>query len=1028
MCGRDTIRASAAPFSGILGAGKMSSLALSFLGPPLVVRDDAPITMSRRKVLALLAYLAVTGQAHGRDELTELLYPKLDREHAAADFRTVLSLLRHAIGDNVLDADGERVSVRLDDGVRVDVREAKRLLREARAAEQTGDAASAERLLSDGTALFRGEFLAGFSLPDSIRFDEWEEQERDELRGEHGRALERLAAMRESRGEYDGAVDIARRWLTLDALDERVVRALMRLQALAGNRPAALRQYDRLAGLLRAETGERPEVETAALRERIATGRIAADPRGSAGGGGPVGHTTNLRLPPTPLIGRRRELAAVTKVLGSAGARLVTLTGPGGVGKTRLALEAAWRHLGQFEHGAWFVDLAPLARPAGVVALIASTIGMQESRGAPDGRGGKRPLTEQLLDYLRGRRLLLVLDNFEHLLSAAGLVADVLGACPRVKVIVTSREALHLRAEHEMEVPPLALPEPGQTGKALAGVEAVRLFGERARAVQPDFTLDAETGPVVADICRMLDGMPLAIELAAAKVKSFALATLRDLLVHRLRVLDDGPRDLPRRQQTLRGEIDWSFDLLDEGERCLFGCLSVFAGGCTTGSAEAVCVPVAGWDPGGVLSVLTSLVEKSLVQRHESGGHPRFHLLETIREYAAERLAASGDADRVRGCFVAWLLDLVERAEPGMYGPDQGRWFSEIEAEYSNLRAAMRMLEECGDGERFVRMAGSLGWFWFRRARFTEGQQWLERAIAAAGDATPPGARGKAIYLLGVFRQWTGMRIMNSPEAAACARDSLRLRREAGDVGGAALSLSLLGCNVGVWDEDTGDWTEADGFPYLDESLVEARASGDPWILAWCLTYAFSRLIRNDWTLSFKRTTLEEAIDLARRAGDPFLYCLAVNGMGSMLNGAGMPADALPRLQEARRIAEEIDDTWLRLDSILCIARSYCLMGRYAAAKTGYGEGLRLAIDLGARGYFGWFLGGFDYVARAEGRMRRAARLWASAARCIAGPEPLRHTLPSRLGLDPAIAEAEWNAGQAMTLEQAVTYAMSDRD
>lgn len=1004
-------------------------LTLSFLGTPLVERDGAAVEVRRRKVLALLAYLAVTGRPHGRDEMTDLLYPVPDRGHAGADFRTILSLLKRAIGD-ALEVSGDCVAVRADDHVRIDVREVRRLLGDARTADRAGDERSAGRLLTAAVPSFRGEFLAGFSLPDSARFDEWEEQERDDLRHLHAWALERLAGIRESRGEFAEAIVWARQRVVLDPLDEPSVRTLMRLHAREGNRTAALRQYDRLVELLRAQMGESPDPETAALREKIARGRVAPARRPPPPYG-PAAPATNLPHPPSPLVGRRRELAAVTKALRGGATRLVTLTGPGGMGKTRLALEAAWKLRDGFPHGTWFVDLAPLTNASAVVPSIAAALGMQEAHGAPDRRARKRPLIEQLLDYLRGRRLLMVLDNFEHLLPAATVVADILGACPGVKVLATSRQTLHLRTEREVGVPPLGLPEPGQTWAALSKAEAVRFFCERAVAVRPGFSFGTETVPAIAEICRMLDGMPLAIELAAAKLKTFAPPALLERLAHRLQVLEDGPCDLPARQRTLRGAIGWSWDLLDDRERRVFERLSVFCGGCTAEAAAAVCLPEAIAGSGGAEPVLESLVDKSLLQARGIFP-PRFHLLDTIREYAGERLEASGEAADVRRRFADWLIALAEREEARLYGPEQADAFSVLDAEYPNLRAAITMLQEQGDCDRLVRLAGALGWYWFRRARFSEGRQLLRSAIAAAGADVPLASQARAHFALGLIERCTGRLFTTNPLVKKHAEEACRLWRKAGNRRGTALALALLGTDEADLEEPN-PVLAGDALRHFDESVAEASASRDPWTIAWCLKMAYGQVERRDRDVDALRAGLEEAIGQARHSGDPFLECQVANGMGQMYLMHEMPGEAIGWLENALRIAREIGDRWSLLDTLNRCGCSLRQLGRIEEARSRWGEGLRLAVDLGAAAYLCHLFGGFDYLARNAGRPRRAMKLMGFAVKCGDPGLTLDHFIRGKpfgpsFGMDIALLRAEWDAGRAMTLDEAVAYALSDED
>jgi predicted ATPase/DNA-binding SARP family transcriptional activator len=475
----------------------------------------------------------------------------------------------------------------------------------------------------------------------------------------------------------------------------------------------------------------------------------------------------NLQTQPTPFIGREKELEDVRATLRLEEVRLLTLSGAGGTGKTRLALQAAAGLYERFEQGLFFVDLAALHEPNHVVGAIAAALNVWESGG--DGR----PLLETLKDYLGSKRVLLLLDNFEHVLSAAPQIAELLASCPQMKVLSTSREALHLQAERVFQVPPMQLPSQGQRVEVMKRCETVRLFAERAAAVRSTFKLSEENVEVVADICIRLDGLPLAIELAATHIRVLTPQTLLTKLKNRMNLLKGGPRDLPERQQTLRSEIDWSHELLEPGERRIFMRLSVFPAGCTLDAAEAVC-RMAGKDPD-VFSNLSSLAEKSLLRLVECNGESRFRMLETIREYAREQLEESGDLDAIETRFAAYFLRFAEQAEPELYGPDQMRWFDRIEEEYDNIRAALTWLYDRRDLVDGLRLAGALGWFWFRRARFSEGQHWLELFRADTCEVGLPGPRAKAAYFLGWLKLCVGSAFWGNPEGKHFFRESLRL-------------------------------------------------------------------------------------------------------------------------------------------------------------------------------------------------------------------------------------------------------------
>ena len=744
----------------------------------------------------------------------------------------------------------------------------------------------------------------------------------------------------------------------------------------------------------------RQEMEFRARLERSA----APDTSGGATIGGSGGHETDadvswqtnptvLSVPPlesldsrphnlsiqlTSLIGREAEVAAVEKLLRQEEVRLLTLTGPGGTGKTRLGLQVASNLLSSFKDGVFFVALSTISDPSLLVSTIAQTLGIKEAGGVS--------LLQSLRQYLQDKQILLLLDNFEQLLGAAPVVADLLTASPHLKVLVTSRAVLHVQGEQEFPVPSLALPDLKHLPPAenLAQYGAVALFVRRARAAKPSFTMTNENAPAVAEICTRLDGLPLAIELAAARIKLLSPQAMLARLENRFKLLTGGAQDLPSRQQTMRGAIAWGYDLLAEDEKGLFRQLSIFVGGCTLEAVEAVCGGEGDLEID-VLSGVESLLDKSMLrQKEQADGEPRFTMLETIREYGLECLKERGETETLRRRHANFFLALAEGAEPELTGSRQVELLEQLETEHDNLRAALQWMEAGGEIELGLRLAGALWRFWDVHGYLSEGRKWLEGFLGRAQSSSiPASVRAKATNGAGVLAGTQG----DFERQDVILQESLALYRELGDKLGVAQSLN----NLGSIAYSRGDWERAAAL--YTESLSLRRELGDKWGIANSLNnlggVAYSQ---GDYERA--AALYAESLDLRRGLGDR-------RGIGMSLNNLG-------------EVAQQ--------------------QGDYERAAALYMESLDLRRELGDKLFIASSLSNLGEVACDQGDCERAAQLFGAAEalrETIGSPLPLakRHEYERRVAaacdaLGQESFAAAWAEGRAMTLEQAIAYAL----
>ncbi len=732
-----------------------------------------------------------------------------------------------------------------------------------------------------------------------------------------------------------------------------------------------------------------------------------------------TGHSNNLPGEATSFVGRNDETEEIMGLLDSS--RLVTLTGPGGCGKTRLSLHVAARLLSDFIEGVWFVELATLADPALVPQTVASALRVREESG--------RPLTDALVEYLQARRTLIVFDNCEHVVEAcAELATLLLRACPSVKMLATSQEALGAPGEIVWAVPPLSLPDPAQalTADDIAQSEAARLFVERAKLSSPRFDLTEQNAGAVARICRSLDGIPLAIELAAARVKMLSVEQIAERLDDRFKLLTGGARTTEARQRTLRGAMEWSYELLGEPERVMFNRLSVFAGGLTIEAAESVC---AGGeiDDVDVFDLLARLLDKSLVVVDEQGRSTRYRMLQTIRQYGRERLQASGEAAEVQTRHRDLYLALAEEAEGGLSGPEQADWLARLDLEHDNLRAALEWSRtDASSSDACLRLAGALPKFWYVRNYEREGIKWLEDALAADREAGPA-IRAKALAGAGSLARV----LRDYDRATELFDESLELRRGLGDAAGIANSLNNLAI-VAQWQNDLDR-----AATLLDEALAQAREADDRGEIATALNnLGVVARFRGDHESAVR--LFEEGLALYRALGDKRFIASTLNNLG-VIAGIRGDYELSARLQtEHLALRRELGGRRGIALALNNLGETVLRKGDFRRARSLLRESLTLYKSVGDMRSIGYLLEGFVALAAGNNRSERALRLAGAttAFREATGSplveeesaELLQHTEAARAELGDEKADAAFAVGRGMAVDAIMAYALNDRE
>ncbi len=919
-----------------------------------------------RKAGSLVKLLALSERKRlHREEIIALLWPDLDAKRAANNFHRALHLARKTLAPAGIALCDGLLSLCPENHLRVDVD----------TFEEAADIARRTREIAAYRAAI--ELYDGDLLPGDL-YEAWAEERRGELRVKRLSLLMELAALHEEKEEFGFAIEALRGVVATERGHEEAHVALMRAYALSGERERAVAQYKHLEKRLE-ELGAKPGAASRRFYEDISAGRFP--PARSEVHASENAHRASERhnLPNirTSFVGREREMAEVRRSLAMT--QLLTLAGAGGCGKTRLAVEVARDLVGAYPDGVWMARLAPLSDGSLVARTVAGVLGVREQPG--------RSLTETLSEYLASRQMLLVLDNCEHVIGEAARLADsLLDSCGGLCILATSRETLGVDGEVVWRVSTLTSPEEGE--ESVEGVlryEAARLFVDRVRAKLPAFELTEGNAHAVAEVCRRLDGIPLAIELATARAAALAVEQVADRLNDSLSLLALGNRTAEPRHRTMRATLEWSHDLLEHSEKSLFRRLSVFAGGWTLEAAEEVGGGVEG---GKVLDLLEGLVDKSLVVAEVLPGESmRYRMLEPVRQYAREKLEEGGEVEEIRERHAAFFLDLAESAEPELRGPGHIPWLARLDAEVDNLRATMAWLLGKKDSETVVGIGWALWLFWFMRGHFTEGRRWMEEALESAMPESP---RAKALFIAGTLAE--GQSDYRSSEP--WLEESVALFRDMGDRQGAALALGSIG-------------RAAVGRGHHERAIA----------------------------------VLEEAMDLHLEGGKTWLLSVTTSFLAGAWFGLGDLTRAKRLAQRGLAMAREVGDG----GQALCVALYTLAMislasDDYKKARVLFAEGLGVSGGIEDESHIFYGLHGLAAIAASEGEEARAARLWGAAealretvevATHIYAPDPTLHQSQinaARSALGETTFEAVWAEGRAMSSEEAVEYALGDED
>ena len=915
------------------------TLRFYLLGPLRIERNGTAIHLPRRKVESLLVYLLLHPEPQSRDQLATLFWGESSDVQARHSLRTALATVRKEVAPDLLLADRDYVQWNSAFGCWVDLYE---LLTLTDQLEQSSSDALLAKL-----PRWQGDLLADC-------YDEWVIRDREYYRGRLLTLFLQVTHTLRARSEYGQAIRVAQQVLTFDPANEHAHQHLMFCYMAAGDRPAALRQYELCARALQVELDVPPLPETTALYRWIKQHREEAQSTAA--------QITNLPIPLTSFIGRTRETAAVKHLLSHSlgDTRLLTLTGAGGSGKTRLAIQVATDLIDHFAFGVWWVELGALTEGAQVVRAVAKALGISDM--------GHEPCRQSVINFLGDKQILLVIDNCEHLIDASTqLVAQLLSSCPNLQILTTSREALAIAGETIWPVPTLTLPHPEQIALTdlFGHFECIRLFVERASAVQPSFSLTLANAPAVIAICQQLDGIPLAIELAAARVKVLGVeqiaARLRSAIGARFALLTNGSRTAQPRQQTLRAAIDWSYALLDMQERQLFCQVAIFRGGFTLEAIEQVAALDGGpWPQQTYLDLLTQLVDKSLVLIVPDDGQNRYRLLETLREYALAQFSTGSELQDLQQRHAHYFLRMAAQAAQELNGPQQQMWLNRAESEHPNLRAALAYLLAAPARELALQLMLSLYHFWEVRGYLSEGRHWFQLALTNRATVSLV-TQARALSAAG----WLAYGQSDLVGARPLYAESLRLFAQANGQTGTALTWQ----NLALVEMEQGNYPLAQ--QHLTDSLAICRTLNYTVGLGRGLKYLGSLLWDQD-RIAEARAYYRESLQIHKQLGGQVSIASSYLKIGDTERRLGDLVAARLNYEACLQIGRTLDYGWLIGNALKGLGLIAFAQGDYAQARSHSEQALVIFRKLGDKSLIGFALSTLGAVARALGELNKA--------------------------------------------------------